>query len=146
MPSMQVPSLKTALSSGALNPTAAEFVPGGLSAALASKAAPASDQLRSRSPTSGEASKPPKVASKVRSMALRVEVSIPLAPSLRAIQQLEKACCALSAEKVWTYAAARGGWHGIRSLSIAPRVAATYQLQSSMHLERHDDLLPLILS
>lgn len=84
LPSMQVPSLTTALSSGALNPTAAEFVPGGLSAAPASKATPASDQVRIPSPASGEASRPPKIASKVCSLPVRMEDSFPLFPSLRA--------------------------------------------------------------
>lgn len=62
---MQAPSLKTALSSGPLNPTAAEFVPGGMSAALAPKVAVGNEQMRSPSPAPTEAAEPLKGAPKV---------------------------------------------------------------------------------
>ena len=101
LPSMQAPSLKTALSSGSLNPTAAEFVPGGLSAMLTSKVAPLSDQLRSPSPAFGEASKPPKGASKVI-----LNGSIHTRPQYTSFQafvlssQSEEACCEISREGI----------------------------------------------
>lgn len=81
----QAPGMKTTLSSGSLNPTAAEFVPGGISpvpnvprehavpsvpsgpsAALAAKIAAVNEQLRnSNAASSAPAARPPKPSSKV---------------------------------------------------------------------------------
>ena len=78
----QAPGMKTTLSSGSLNPTAAEFVPGGispvprepavpsgasgLSAALAAKIAAENEQLHNPSAaSSAPAARPPKLSSKV---------------------------------------------------------------------------------
>ena len=62
----QVPGLKPALSSGALNPTAAEFVPGGLPPALAAKVSAVNEQLRNPSAAPSMPSGPATALTKVQ--------------------------------------------------------------------------------
>ena len=63
----QVLGLKPALSSAALNPTAAEFIPGGLPPALAAKISAVNEQLRNPSAAPSMPSGPANASTKVQS-------------------------------------------------------------------------------